>query len=178
MEFCHNIESQNLSWFRLWFWHNHCNVATMLPVGMRSNFRILSHLKTRFLTHSYAAIWLRGYVTTWLRGYLISWLHGYIRCFSVKETKNHNWSVPWPTPTPSLTFSIALNHGKPVLTLVRSCCVHCLGRCFSVKETKNHNWSVPWLGLGGLPVFSFFSVLFSNRFFRFSFYKNRKTVIT
>jgi hypothetical protein len=34
------------------------------------------------------------------------------------------------------------------------------------------------LGLGGLPVFRFFSVLFSNRFFRFSFYKNRKTVIT
>ena len=34
------------------------------------------------------------------------------------------------------------------------------------------------VGLGGLPVFRFSSVLFSNRFFRFSFYKNRKTVIT
>ena len=34
------------------------------------------------------------------------------------------------------------------------------------------------VGLGGLPVFRGFSVLFSNRFFRFSFYKNRKTVIT
>jgi hypothetical protein len=31
---------------------------------------------------------------------------------------------------------------------------------------------------GRLGRFTGFSVLFSNRFFRFSFYKNRKTVIT
>ena len=39
-------------------------------------------------------------------------------------------------------------------------------------DLKRENEQMHVIGLGGLPV------LFSNRFFRFSFYKNRKTVIT
>jgi hypothetical protein len=53
--------------------------------------------------------------------------------------------------------------------------------CTEIRKTSSiilWHCRVYKVGLGGLPVFRVFSVLFSNRFFRFSFYKNRKTVIT
>ena len=48
-----------------------------------------------------------------------------------------------------------------------------------LAAARNHPEKIgSHVGLGGLPVFRVFSVLFSNWFFLFSFYKNRKTVIT